>query len=81
VGWTSTAVRQRSVPSGLLGQVTSVYLLGSVGGAALGAILGGLIAQRWGVVAPFWFGFVGSALLTTGMWRSFTQIVHAAENG
>jgi predicted MFS family arabinose efflux permease len=80
-GTTSTTVRQRAVPSRLLGRVTSVYLLGGVGGLALGSLLGGAIAQRWGVVAPYWFGFVGSALLTVVMWRSFLNIAHAAEVG
>lgn len=80
-GTTSTTVRQRAVPSRLLGRVTSVYLLGGVGGLALGSLLGGVIAQRWGVVAPYWFGFIGSALLTVVMWRSFVNIAHAAEVG
>lgn len=80
-GTTSTTVRQRAVPSRLLGRVTSVYLLGSVGGLALGSVLGGALAQRWGVVAPYWFGFLGSALLTVVMWRSFLNIAHAAETG
>lgn len=80
-GTTSTTVRQRAVPSGLLGRVTSVYMLGSIGGMALGSLVGGALAQRWGVVAPYWFGFVGSALLTACMWRSFLNIAHAAETG
>lgn len=80
-GTTSTTVRQRAVPSRLLGRVTSVYLLGAVGGLAIGSVLGGAIAQRWGVVGPYWFGFVGSALLTVVMWRSFVNIAHAAETG
>jgi MFS family permease len=80
-GTTSTTVRQRAVPARLLGRVTSVYLLGGVGGLALGSLLGGAIAQRWGVVAPYWFGFVGSAVLTVVMWRSFLNIAHAAEVG
>lgn len=80
-GTTSTTVRQRAVPARLLGRVTSVYLLGGVGGLALGSLVGGLLAQRWGVVAPYWFGFVGSALLTAVMWRSFLHIAHAAEVG
>lgn len=80
-GTTSTTVRQRAVPSRLLGRVTSVYLLGGVGGLALGSLLGGAIAQQWGVVAPYWFGFAGSALLTVVMWRSFLHIAHAAEVG
>ena len=80
-GTTSTTVRQRAVPEHLLGRVTSVYLIGAVGGLALGSFLGGVIAQHWGVVAPFWVGFVGSAVLTVLLWRSFAQIAHAAEEG
>jgi MFS family permease len=80
-GTTATTVRQRAVPSRLLGRVTSVYLLGGVGGLAFGSLLGGALAQRWGVLAPYWFGFVGSALLTAGMWRTFRNIAHAAEVG
>lgn len=80
-GTTSTTVRQRAVPAHLLGRVTSVYLLGSVGGLAIGSLVGGLLAQHGGLVAPFWFGFVGSAVLTVTMWRSFAHIAHAAEVG
>jgi MFS family permease len=80
-GTTSTTIRQRAVPAHLLGRVTSVYLLGGVGGLALGSLLGGLLAQQWGVVAPYWFGFVGSALLTAVMWRALAHIAHAAEVG
>jgi MFS family permease len=80
-GTTSTTVRQRAVPSRLLGRVTSVYLLGGVGGLAVGSLLGGALARQWGVVAPYWFGFVGSALLTAVMWRALVHIAHAAETG
>jgi MFS family permease len=80
-GTTSTTVRQRAVPQRLLGRVTSVYLLGAIGGSAVGTLLGGAIGQRFGVVAPYWFGFVGSAVLTVAVWRSLTHIVHAAEDG
>jgi MFS family permease len=76
-GTTSTTVRQRAVPSAFLGRVTSVYMLGNVGGGAIGAILGGLIAQRFGVVATLWFGFVGSAILLLAVWRTLDAIAHA----
>jgi MFS family permease len=80
-GSTSTTVRQRAVPEPLLGRVTSVYQIGSDGGLALGSLLGGIIAHQWGVLAPFWFGFAGSIVLTVTMWRSFAHIAHAAEVG
>jgi MFS family permease len=78
-GSTSLTVRQRAVPSRLLGRVNSVYLLGSIGAIAIGTLLGGALAQRWGVTAPFWFAFIGSAVITIAMWRTFLRIAHAAE--
>jgi MFS family permease len=75
-GTTSTTVRQRAVPASLLGRVTSVYMLGSIGGAAIGAVIGGLLAQRFGITAPFWFGFIGSALMLALIWRTLAEIAH-----
>jgi MFS family permease len=76
-GTTSTTVRQRAVPSALLGRVMSVYMLGSIGGSAIGAVVGGSIAQVGGVTAPFWFGFVGSGVLLVLIWRTLADIAHA----
>ncbi|CAN5580294.1 MFS transporter [soil metagenome] len=76
-GTTSTTVRQRAVPAPLMGRVTSVYMLGNVGGGVIGSIIGGVIAQRFGITAPFWFGFVGSALILVLIWRELVAIAHA----
>ena len=46
----------------LQGRVGSVNLIGVFGGLVVGAGIGGLLAQRCGVTAPFWFAFVGSAI-------------------
>jgi MFS family permease len=73
----STTVRQRAVPKELQGRVGSVYLICMIGGLVLGQIIGGAIAQRWGVVAPFWFAFVGSALTLLVVWRQLGAIAHA----
>lgn len=78
-GTTSTTVRQRAVPHSLLGRVTSVYLIGGVGALALGSLLGGAIAQRWGVIAPFWFAFAGSAVILVLTWRAIAHVAHAAD--
>ena len=78
-GTTSTTVRQRAVPDQLLGRVTSVYMVGVVGGLVVGSLLGGLLARVWGITAPFWFGFIGSAALVVLMWRELRHIVHASE--
>ena len=76
-GTTSTSVRQRSVPSELQGRVSSVYLIGMQGGIVAGSVLGGVIAGAWGVTAPFWFAFVGSAVLVVLIWRQLPHIAHA----
>ncbi len=78
-GTTSTVVRQRAVPDELLGRVTSVYGVAIVGGLAIGAPVGGMLARSFDVTAPFWFGFVGSALLVLVLWREFDHIAHAGE--
>lgn len=76
-GTTSHSIRQRAVPTQFQGRVGSVYMLGVVGGMVVGGFLGGLIAGRWGILAPFWFGFVGSALLLAVIWRELGHIAHA----
>ena len=78
-GTTSTVVRQRAVPDELLGRVTGVYGVGVFGGIVVGTPIGGLLARTFGITAPFWFGFVGSALLVAVLWRQFEHIVHASE--
>jgi MFS family permease len=76
-GTTSTVVRQRAVPDELVGRVTGVYRVAIVGGLVVGTPLGGLLARSYGITAPFWFAFVGLALLVTILWRQFDHIVHA----
>ena len=76
---TSTVVRQRAVPDELLGRVTGVYTVGVIGGIVIGTPIGGLLARAFGITAPFWFGFIGSAILVVLLWRQFDNIVHASE--
>jgi len=78
-GTTSTVVRQRAVPDAVLGRVSGVYRVAIVGGMVIGTPLGGLLASAYGITAPFWFGFVGSALLVVILWRQFDHIVHAGD--
>jgi MFS family permease len=78
-GTTSTVVRQRAVPGELLGRVTGVYTVGVIGGMVVGTPIGGLLARTFGITAPFWFGFIGSAILVVVLWREFSHIVHASE--
>jgi MFS family permease len=76
---TSETVRQRAVPNEMLGRVGGVYRVAIVGGTVVGTPIGGLLARQFGITAPFWFGFIGSALLVTILWRQFDNIVHAGD--
>ncbi len=75
-GSTSVTVRQRAVPEALQGRVSSVNSLGVYGGLVLGAALGGVSADHFGVTGPFWFAFAGSAVFVVIMWRQLANIAH-----
>jgi hypothetical protein len=49
------------------------------GGIVAGQALGGVIARIWGITGPFWFAFVGSAVLLALIWRELAHIAHADE--
>jgi predicted MFS family arabinose efflux permease len=76
-GTVSQTVRQRVVPTEYQGRVGSVYSVGLYGGIVIGQVLGGLIADRWGLTAPFWFAFVGSGITLALIWRSLAHVAHA----
>ena len=76
-GTISTTVRQRLVPAELQGRVASVNMVGVFGGMVIGQALGGVIAQVWGLTAPWWFAFAGAALTLLFVWRPISQIVSA----
>jgi predicted MFS family arabinose efflux permease len=76
---TSVTVRQRAVPTELQGRVGSVNSVGVYGGMVVGSALGGVIAHHWGITAPFWFAFVGSALFVGLIWGQLAHIAHADE--
>ena len=82
VWWTtSITVRQRAVPDELLGRVGGIYTVGLTGGIVVGTPIGGLLARSYGITAPFWFGFAGSALLVIVLWREFRHIAHDETGG
>ena len=76
-GTTSVTVRQRAVPTELQGRVGSVNTVGIFGGLVVGSALGGVLAQGFGVTAPFWFAFVGSAVFLVLIWRELRHIALA----
>ncbi|WP_235929611.1 MFS transporter [Cellulomonas citrea] len=73
-GATSTTIRQRAVPRELQGRAGSVNLVGVYGGLVLGSLVGGALAQHWGVTAPFWFAFVGSAVFVVAIWHQLRHL-------
>ena len=78
-GTTSVTVRQRAVPMALQGRVGAVNLVGVFGGLVIGSGIGGVLAQHWGLTAPFWFAFAGSAVFVALIWRQLPHIAHADE--
>lgn len=53
--------------------MASVYALLETGGAAVGSLLGGAIAQALGVVAPFWAAGIAMLLIALVSWRALGQ--------
>ena len=78
-GTTSITVRQRAVPTHLQGRVGSVNTISVYGGLVVGSVIGGVLATHFGVTAPFWFAFAGSAVFVVLLWRQLTRIAHADE--
>lgn len=58
----SQSLRQRLVPQRLLGRVTGAGRTLSYGSMPLGALLGGVVAQTWGLPTTFW-GAIALSLL------------------
>jgi predicted MFS family arabinose efflux permease len=59
-----------------MGRVGGIYTVGLTGGIVVGTPIGGLLAKGFGITAPFWFGFVGSAILVIVLGREFRHIAH-----
>lgn len=74
---TSQTVRGRAVPTHVRGRVTSIYLLGAFGAVSIGAPIGGLIAQQFGVVATMLVACAGTAVIVASVWRQLPAIGRA----
>jgi predicted MFS family arabinose efflux permease len=48
----------------MLGRVASTYMFVAAGGNCLGAMLGGVIAAKFGITAPYWAGFAVAVLVS-----------------
>lgn len=75
-GSISRAVQQRATPLELQGRVASLHMVAIFGGILVGNAIGGLLAERWGLAAPFWFGFVGAGITLALIWRALGHIAH-----
>jgi MFS family permease len=76
-GTVANTVRHRAVPTRYQGRVGSLYMMSLFGGIVVGNALGGVIAQQWGLTAPFWFGFVGAGITLALVWRQLAHVAHA----
>lgn len=73
----TVSLRQRIIPAELFGRVNSVYRFIGTGSIALGALIGGQIAYRYGIKAPFMASvFVGLSAL---MWGA-PRVLHATKS-
>ena len=72
------SLRQRLTPPEMVGRVASTTLFISAGGNCLGALLGGAIASRFGLSAPYWIGFVVAIGVSAATWRVFNRSAVAA---
>jgi len=68
-GAVALSIRQRLVPDGLLGRVSSAYMFLAMCGAPIGALMGGPVAARFGLRAPFVVAFGAMALIAALAWR------------
>jgi MFS family permease len=64
-----SSIRQRVVPARLRGRVGSGYALLDLGGAALGSLLGGLLASVWSITTPFWIAAAAMTVIAACAWR------------
>ncbi|MFG3420191.1 MFS transporter [Micromonospora sp. NPDC049460] len=74
----ANSLRQRLTPSALQGRVGSTTLFIAAGGNCLGALLGGVVAARFGLTAPYWVGLVVALAVIAVTWRVFDRATVAA---
>jgi MFS family permease len=72
-GIVGSSLRQRLTPPGMLGRVGSTTLFIAAGGNCVGAVLGGVIATKFGLTAPYWAGFAVAIVVSAATWRVFDR--------
>ncbi|MDR0482264.1 MAG: MFS transporter [Cellulomonadaceae bacterium] len=76
-GTLGQTIRMRAVPLAFQGRVTSVYLMCMTGGLVVGQALGGVVAEHFGLRAPFLFAFIGAGVTLAIVWKNVTHIAEA----
>ncbi|MFG1685231.1 hypothetical protein ACGFNP_34070 [Nonomuraea sp. NPDC049269] len=56
--------------------MSSVNTVCVYAGLVVGSLIGGVLATRFGVAAPCWFAFAGSAVFVVLLWRQLMLIAH-----
>jgi MFS family permease len=77
-GIVGSSLRQRLTPPDMLGRVGSTTLFIAAGGNCVGALLGGVVAARFGLTAPYWVGFVVAIGVSAATWRVFDRATVSA---
>lgn len=72
-GIVSSSLRQRLSPPEMLGRTGSSILFIAASGNCVGALLGGALASRFGLTAPYWVGFVVAVIVAATTWRVFNR--------
>jgi MFS family permease len=74
----ASSLRQRLTPPHMQGRVSSTNLFIAAGGNCVGAVLGGVVAARFGITAPYWVAFVVAVLVSVATWRVFDRTTVSA---
>ncbi|MBR7831709.1 MFS transporter [Actinospica durhamensis] len=79
--WGSLAATlyQQRVPDELRGRVGSVRILCDLGGAAIGTLLGALVAGLAGLTMPFWIAGAAMLVVAVCAWRPLGEASAASE--
>ena len=72
-GIVGNSLRQRLAPPEMLGRIGSSTLFVVAGGNCVGALMGGVLASRFGLTAPYWVGFVVAVVVIAMTWRVFDR--------
>jgi len=72
-GIVGSSLRQRLAPPEMLGRIGSSILFVVAGGNCVGALMGGVLASRFGLTAPYWVGFVVAVVVIAMTWRVFDR--------